>query len=277
VEIYIFSPKPNAGPVQFVCDNQNCTDLGASSLASFEVGQWSSHEPALTFTNPSSPNTTVCGLKPGNNVIFWTINQGICGSQSLDTVEVFYELFPTAVNDVVSVSFGGSAQFNVLQNDILPNSFSLTILTPPTPGTIIETLGNGVFVYRPQSGFTGTDASMTYSVCNTNCPSSCSIATVSFQIGGAPDCFIPTIITPNGDGFNDEFKIPDQCTLGEGAEFLDVAIFNQWGDLVFQAKPYRNDWSGTYNNEELPAGTYYYVVKLNEKDKPLTGFMLIQR
>ena len=277
VEIYIFSPKPNAGPVQFVCDNQNCTDLGASSLASFEVGQWSSHDPALTFTNPSSPNTTVCGLKPGNNVIFWTINQGICGSQSRDTVEVFYELFPTAVNDVVSVSFGGSAQFNVLQNDILPNSFSLTILTPPTPGTIIETLGNGVFVYRPQSGFTGTDASMTYSVCNTNCPSSCSIATVSFHIGGAPDCFIPTIITPNGDGFNDEFKIPDQCTLGEGAEFLDVAIFNQWGDLVFQAKPYRNDWGGTYNNEELPAGTYYYVVKLNENDKPLTGFLLIQR
>ncbi|MBC7774916.1 MAG: gliding motility-associated C-terminal domain-containing protein, partial [Phycisphaerae bacterium] len=87
----------------------------------------------------------------------------------------------------------------------------------------------------------------------------------------------PTIITPNNDGFNDQFKIPQECTLGEGAADLEVTIFNQWGDAVFHAKPYLNDWAGTYNNEQLPAGTYYFVVKLNEKDEPRTGFLLIQR
>ena len=273
--VYIYSTKPNAGAVQFVCDNQNCAELGASLLANFEFGVWSS--PGLTFTNASSPNTTVCGLKPGRNEIYWIINDTVCGSNSMDTVDVFFELSPTAVNDVVSVNFGDTVHFNVLLNDILPTSFNLTILTAPTPGAIIDTLGQGIFVYRPLSGFSGDDVTMEYLICNTKCPSSCFIGTVTFKVGGAPDCFIPTIITPNGDGFNDQFKIPDECMLGMGNENLDVAIFNQWGDLVFQAKPYLNDWGGTYNKADVPAGTYFVVIKLNEQDKPKTGFLLIQR
>ncbi len=276
VIIYIYSPKPDAGAVQFVCDNDNCTDLGASPLASFESGQWSSHT-GLSFSNPNAPNTSVCGLKPGNNILFWTTNGGVCGSQSRDTTEVYYELFPTAVNDIVDVDFGGSAQFNVLANDILPNSYTITVLTQPIPGALVDNPANGVYVYRPQSGFSGTDSGMTYSICNTNCPSACSIGTVTFRVGEAEQCFIPSIITPNADGFNDEFKIPNECTVGEGAAQLDVTIFNQWGDVVFHAKPYQNDWGGTYNNEELPAGTYYYVVRLYDNDKPRTGFLLIQR
>jgi gliding motility-associated-like protein len=118
---------------------------------------------------------------------------------------------------------------------------------------------------------------MTYRVCNTQCPAACSFATVTFNVGGLPDCIIPTIITPNADGFNDVFTIPALCTIGEGAADLEVTIFNQWGDLVYHEKPYLNDWGGTYNNEDLPAGTYFFVVKLNEVDKPLTGFLLIQR
>lgn len=275
--VYIYSSKPNAGATQFVCDNQNCTDLSASPLAGFETGKWSSNDPTLTFTNANSSNTTVCNLKTGNNILYWTINDGVCGDQSRDTVEVVFHLFPTANNDQVTVPFGSSATFNVLQNDILPLSYTLTVLTQPNPGFLVETLGNGSFVYRPQSGYTGNDSDMTYSVCNTNCPSSCSIATVTFQTSSAPDCFIPTIITPNGDGLNDEFKIPSQCTIGEGPAELEVTIFNQWGDAVFHAKPYLNDWGGTYNNEELPVGTYYFMVRLSDNDTPRTGFLLIQR
>ncbi|MCC7466764.1 MAG: gliding motility-associated C-terminal domain-containing protein, partial [Saprospiraceae bacterium] len=76
---------------------------------------------------------------------------------------------------------------------------------------------------------------------------------------------------------NDQFKIPDQCTLGEGPGELEVTIYNQWGDVVFHAKPYLNNWEGTYNKEELPAGTYFFRVKLSDASEPRTGFLLIQR
>lgn len=276
VVVYVYSPKPSAGPIQFVCDQENCADLQASVLADFEIGQWSSNDLSLDFSNPNFPNSNVCGLKPGKNEIYWTINNGVCGDQSRDTVEINYEIYPEAVADVVPVDFGGTAQFNVLLNDVLPGAYTYTLATPPALGRLIDTLGIGVYIYRPQSGFTGSET-MTYTIKNNNCPGSLSIGTVTFQVGDAPDCFIPTIITPNGDGFNDVFTIPSVCTVGEGDSELDVTIFNQWGDAVFHAKPYANDWGGTYNAEELPAGTYFFVVKLHDEDKPRTGFLLIQR
>lgn len=276
VVIYIFSPKPKAGNNQFVCSNDGCTQLSASPLANFEVGTWSSSTPSVTFTNPNSPNTTVCGLQPGANTIFWTTNGGICGSNSRDTLEVFYEIFPTAENDFVTVPFGSATQFNVLLNDILPVNYTVTITTQPLSGAIIDNPSTGVYTYRPSSGFSGSDV-MTYRVCNTQCPSACSFANVTFTVAEIPECFIPSIITPNGDGFNDVFTIPNACTVGEGATELDVTIFNQWGDVVFHAKPYQNDWGGTYNSEQLPAGTYYYVVRLYDNQIPKTGFLLIQR
>ncbi len=66
--------------------------------------------------------------------------------------------------------------------------------------------------------------------------------------------FIPSVITPNGDGKNDKFTI-----LGinqfPGSELI---IYNRWGNVVFQSKDYKNDWDGKGLNE----GTYYYTLNL---------------
>ncbi|MBL7806227.1 MAG: gliding motility-associated C-terminal domain-containing protein [Saprospiraceae bacterium] len=278
VTIYVYSGKPQTSSNQFICSNDDCTVLTVSPLAPFETGEWTClNNPMVTYTNRFNDTTTVCGLVGGSNIFVWTVNRDSCDLNSnKDTLEVYYEIFPTAFVDNVSVNFGSSAQFNVLSNDDLPDNFTVVITTHPVNGTIVENPATGVYVYRPNSGFTGNDV-LTYRICNTQCPDACSIANVNFSVGGAPECFIPTIITPNSDGFNDLFKIPDQCTLGEGAANLEVTIFNQWGDVVFHAKPYLNDWGGTYNNEELPAGTYFFRIKLDSNTEPRTGFLLIQR
>jgi large repetitive protein len=69
-------------------------------------------------------------------------------------------------------------------------------------------------------------------------------------------CKIPSIITPNDDGLNDELKIP--CLSDDNPD-SEIMIFNEWGDRVYFAKPYRNNWRGTYKSEPLPDGTYFYV------------------
>lgn len=38
-----------------------------------------------------------------------------------------------------------------------------------------------------------------------------------------------------------------------------IIILNRWGDVVFQAQPYQNDWRGYRNNEQLPQATYYFI------------------
>lgn len=80
--------------------------------------------------------------------------------------------------------------------------------------------------------------------------------------------FIPDGITPNGDAVNDSwyirwlYKYPDN----------EVIIVNRWSDIVYRAKPYNNDWYGTYNGKQLPEGTYYYILKINNNEQLLDTY-----
>ena len=85
------------------------------------------------------------------------------------------------------------------------------------------------------------------------------------------------MITPNNDQINDVFTIP--CLL-DASQYPEsqVVIFNRWGDEVYRSgKPYKNTWSGTYNGEDLPADTYFYIVNFGKGEKPKNGFLVIQR
>jgi gliding motility-associated-like protein len=116
---------------------------------------------------------------------------------------------------------------------------------------------------------------MLYQACNLNCTGACSTGQVVFIVEEALDCEIPTVITPNGDGVNDLFFVP--CLNVDSVLDNEVTIFNQWGDEVFHAQPYDNNWEGTFNGEPLPTGTYFFVVKFNGNAGVKTGFLIIQR
>jgi gliding motility-associated-like protein len=65
-----------------------------------------------------------------------------------------------------------------------------------------------------------------------------------------PDVTVPNIITPNGDGQNDVFKVSTSPTSSK------LEIFNRWGRKVYEQNNYANNWGG--NNQ--PAGVYYYLL-----------------
>ncbi|MDQ8006026.1 MAG: gliding motility-associated C-terminal domain-containing protein [Pedobacter sp.] len=69
---------------------------------------------------------------------------------------------------------------------------------------------------------------------------------------------IPNVITPDGDGKNDTFKIPGLEAYPEN----NLIIHNRWGNEVWKStgKTYRNEWDG----RGLNGGTYYYVLKLKD-------------
>ncbi|HKK68599.1 MAG TPA: gliding motility-associated C-terminal domain-containing protein, partial [Bacteroidales bacterium] len=82
------------------------------------------------------------------------------------------------------------------------------------------------------------------------------------------DLLIPTVVTPNGDGFNDTWRLQGI----EAFTQVDIHIFNRWGDEVFvfigsgnaYANP-ANQWDGKRNGNELPLGSYVYVLELNNE------------
>ena len=68
---------------------------------------------------------------------------------------------------------------------------------------------------------------------------------------------IPNIITPNGDNFNETFKL----TAIESGVLTNVTlvIYNRWGKKVYETSNYQNDWDA----DNLADGTYYYVLTFN--------------
>lgn len=68
--------------------------------------------------------------------------------------------------------------------------------------------------------------------------------------------FIPTAFTPNGDGLNDVFG-----PKGSDLNYLYIAIFDRWGELIYQEESLTASWDGTVNGRPVPIGVYAYVVK----------------
>ena len=85
-------------------------------------------------------------------------------------------------------------------------------------------------------------------------------------------------VSPNGDGLNDFFTI----TNLDAYPGHSVSIYNRWGDLVFESAPYENNWSGKNNKgglggDDLPAGTYFYILELGEDEEPMKGYIELKR
>jgi len=69
--------------------------------------------------------------------------------------------------------------------------------------------------------------------------------------------YIPNIFSPNGDGQNDVFRV-----RGENIETLHIAVYNRWGNMVFEGSEPQATWDGTYKGKPCADGVYYYMVEI---------------
>jgi gliding motility-associated-like protein len=84
-------------------------------------------------------------------------------------------------------------------------------------------------------------------------------------------CDIQNGISPNGDGKNEFF---DLATFN----VRTLSIFNRYGTKVYIKGNYTVEWIGQSDaGEELPDGTYYYVIEFNDNQDAKTGWIYINR
>jgi gliding motility-associated-like protein len=72
--------------------------------------------------------------------------------------------------------------------------------------------------------------------------------------------YIPTAFSPNGDGMNDELRV-----FGKSVDTFSFAIFNRWGEIIFESNNINNLWNGGLKNDgsnPVPAGQYSYVIQV---------------
>lgn len=74
---------------------------------------------------------------------------------------------------------------------------------------------------------------------------------------------IPEGFSPNGDGINDFFEIPEIFNFD-----ASLKVWNRWGDIVFESDKYANEWDGSckatmcIGSGILPEGTYFYTLTI---------------
>ena len=91
--------------------------------------------------------------------------------------------------------------------------------------------------------------------------------------------FIPNIFTPNGDGINDIWYLPDneKVEYAYNAWKYDFYIFNRWGNELYNDTKQTNhsgfyegifSWDGIYNGSYVSDGDYYFVLLLYNCSHP---------
>lgn len=91
-----------------------------------------------------------------------------------------------------------------------------------------------------------------------------------------PELVVPGGITPNDDGTNDTWMLQNTELFPQ----MIVRVFNRWGDELWTSTPgYAEEWDGKYEGNDLPVGTYYYAIELNDErfPDPVTGPVTIFR
>ena len=271
---------PNLAPagmdtiVDVYTDNFGCKDTSAyplnihapvhvsitSSVADFTICQGQS----ITFTSTGatdyqfyvngvsqgapSPDSTFTTTTLTNHSEVFVIGSNPC---SVDTSEpiVIDVITPPVVfagNDT-TITLGQTVQLH----GVATGTGSLVYQWTP---------GNGLnFVNVSNPTYSGSD-SITFSFKATDTYGCADSASVSVYVYVPDNVQLPNVITPNGDGLNDTWKLNPKIDL-DGSHLV---IFDRWGQVVYEVDNYANNWGGTYKStgQLLPDGTYYYVLKV---------------
>lgn len=74
---------------------------------------------------------------------------------------------------------------------------------------------------------------------------------------------VPNVFTPNGDGYNDEFKVQYR-SLRE----YHIWIYNRWGHLVYESTDPSKGWDGRIGSRPAAEGAYFYVIRALGNNAP---------
>jgi gliding motility-associated-like protein len=91
-----------------------------------------------------------------------------------------------------------------------------------------------------------------------------------------PDFSTVTIFntfTPNADRFNDTWGVPE-VRFYEGAR---ISVYDRGGSRLFYTENPDVRWDGTYDGKEMPVGTYYWVIQIDETGATRRGIVNLLR
>lgn len=196
---------------------------------------------------------SISGGTPGSTYDVLYITAGICPASTTQMVTAYS--LPSAPVTSPDMQYCSSDDFANMTVSGSGGIFTWYLSPPPA-----NAIATGAAV--PPSNENGAT---TYYVTETinNCEGEASMIVITIL-----DCeiIIPTAFTPDNDLANDYWEIVD---LDEVYPNNIVRIYNRWGNLLYESNEGNyaaNPWDGKFNGNDLPVGSYYYIIELNDKN-----------
>ncbi|RZJ65902.1 MAG: T9SS type B sorting domain-containing protein [Flavobacterium sp.] len=265
-----------------------------STAAGMQNYVWTVTGGTITAGGTSTDNTvTVQWTEVGTGTVSVSYTDANCGNTATATrnitITVCSDLTITKVVDIfnpgiedevtftITVNNNGISNFtNIIVNEALPTGYtyisstaSAGVYSPITGLWIIPALtGNTSATLEIVVMVNATGNYMNTVTIDDSVPDDSIVLNNGAEAWVEPICLIVyNEFTPNGDGQNDTFRI--DCI--ENYPNNTLQVHNRYGVMVYKTRGYMNNWDGTANqnspiNEDnkLPAGTYYYVLELND-------------
>ncbi|WP_264519937.1 fibronectin type III domain-containing protein [Flavobacterium sp. N1994] len=237
------------------CSNDSVNLQSPSLTTGFTTGGTYNSTTGLSIDSTTGV-IDLANSTPGTYTITYAVpaNTSTCQVASSNTAQVM--IIPPVTIDLV----GGCQSINyVLTANPTNSSFD------PLTATYAWHDSNGALVGNTQSITVLTVGIYTVTVT----VDGCSTQSPPFNVETV-FCVIQKGISVNNDGLNDTFDL-----TGFGVKKL--TIFNRLGMKVYTRDNYLNEWGGKSDNgDELPDGTYYYVIDRNNGETK-TGWIYINR
>ena len=239
--------------------NTSIVLTGNIPLSGRGAGEWSLEtlDPAIVLTPQPPASVKVTNLALNTNYQFKYTIDGACGNPTSGfvTVKVGGDGFAISTIDqpLDTVCIGSQRNFSV---HVTPNTGDLYnyVWTKKGVPTITQTL-------NPNYGIITSSLKETYYVYVQNKTTNCSTDLDSVEVVSIDHQHlnVPNLITPNGDNMNDAFKITEVANHNNVmvAKNSELVIYNSWGNEIFHANNYNNDWKASNTSD----GMYFYYLK----------------
>lgn len=183
---------------------------------------------------------------PGNYQVFLIVEDSICGLK--DTAELIITVYP-------SISITATADDYIIANGettvLHANPSGYSYLWVPS-----ITLNNPTL----QNPTASPQVTTTYAVTATDtngCIRSDSVTIVVTEfVCEDPFVFVPNAFTPNNDGANDVLLV-----RGQFITELYFAVFDRWGEKVFETTDQAKGWDGTFKGKDADPAVFDYYLK----------------
>lgn len=256
----------NAG-ILYVSDSVCINSSGFNYLSGYigNITGWeTSTNNGLTWNSIAITSDTINYAVTNSPISYRTfVKNGTCPTDTSNNITI--DVFPfniTTSNDTI-INLGDSASISASGGLFYSWTPSSSLVSPNNASTIAIPTNNTNYIVSiiDTHGCIFSDSVLVKVI----------IPIIEDTLATISDIVIADLITANGDGYNDTWNI-----MGiENYPDSKVKVFNTSGNLIYESSNYTNDWKGTWQGNQLPVGTYYYIVEISGETAIRKGFITI--